>query len=72
MYHFFFNSSSFSNFVGAELQNEWIISDIGIISGSIIKCCLITVEKPNLLISLAYRNDEIVEIVEPINTFKVC
>lgn len=29
------------------------------------------VEKPNLLISLAYRNDEIVEIVEPIDTFKV-
>jgi len=58
------------NFGGASLQDDWVLNDISIISGSVIKCHLKTISKPNLLIYLAYNNYTVLKITEDIDVYK--
>lgn len=60
---------TFLSITGAPLQEQWVLQDIGITSGSNIKCTLKTVEKPKLIVYLAYNQETITitEDIDPIN-----
>ncbi|XP_077966958.1 protein ANKUB1-like [Styela clava] len=51
---------------GASLQDDWILQDVGINSGTTIKCQLKMMQKPKLYVLLGYT-DEVLEIMNDIN-----
>jgi len=52
------------------LDDKWVLQDIGITSGSNIKAALKIVEKPKLIVQLAYNQEKLL-ITEDINPITV-
>ncbi|XP_078485407.1 protein ANKUB1-like [Ciona intestinalis] len=57
-------------FGGAALNDDWVVQDLGLVSGSVLKCAMKIVDKPKLNVYLGYNKDtlHIMDDIDPITT----